>query len=65
MTTVLETPSQLLDTVKASDFIGMRPQTLENWRLNKKGPEYLRIGQKAIRYRQSDLVKFMEAKVSL
>ena len=50
-----EVPSSLLNTEQAADYIGTQPQTLENWRCNKRyGLPYLKIGR-LVRYRRADL----------
>lgn len=33
--------------------------TLRNWRVSKRGPAYLKIGKRAVRYRLEDLEKFI------
>ncbi len=35
---------KLLSTKEAADYLGLRPQTLANWRHNRKGPDYSKIG---------------------
>lgn len=46
-------PGYLTD-VQAADYLGLRPQTLRNWRQLSKGPAYIKMGR-AIRYPMPDL----------
>ncbi len=45
---------------EAAIFMGVGVQTLNNWRSQKKGPKFVRIGRKCIRYEQEELIRFME-----
>jgi len=47
-----------LTDVEAAKFLGLRPQTLRNWRQLDKGPPYIKLGQRAIRYLSEDLESF-------
>jgi hypothetical protein len=46
------------DTIAAS-LIGCKPQTLRNWRTNRTGPPYIKLGR-MVRYKIKDLLDFME-----
>ena len=52
--------SQYLDEKEAAHLLGLRPQTLANWRSLRRGPAYSRLGG-SIRYRFEDLLRFAEA----
>jgi hypothetical protein len=43
----------------AAEKIGVAVQTLRNWRHQRRGPAYLKLGR-SVRYRLDDLNKFME-----
>jgi len=43
----------------AAKKIGVAVQTLRNWRHQRRGPAYLKLGR-SVRYRLDDLNKFME-----
>lgn len=45
---------------QAADFLGIKPQTLYNWRHQRKGPDYVLMGKKVI-YLKSDLDSFIES----
>ena len=49
----------LLDTRKAAEFLTIKKQTLDLWRSKGTGPSFLKLGR-AVRYRQSDLERFLE-----
>ena len=35
-------------------------RALQNWRLRGGGPRYVKVGSRSVRYRQSDLLKWIE-----
>jgi len=45
---------------EAAAYLGIAQQTLYNWRNQRRGADYLRIGSKII-YLKSDLDKFIES----
>lgn len=47
--------SKLLNTRQASEVLGLSPSSLEHWRTLKKGPPFVRVGTRCIRYRVDDL----------
>ena len=55
----LSTNSQLLTTHQAAGILALQPATLKKWRVLGIGPKYLRVGPRAVRYRMSDLKKFL------
>ncbi len=50
---------QILTTKEAAELLRVNPQTLANWRFNQKGPAYIVVGKKAIRYQLEDLETFI------
>jgi hypothetical protein len=48
-----------LSDVQAAAFLGLRPQTLRNWRHFGKGPKYSRPGGRRVVYRIRDLEEFL------
>lgn len=62
--TLLPDPlGSLLNTEQAAEYIGTQPQTLENWRCNKRyGLPYLKIGR-LVRYRRVDLDTWMSGRL--
>ena len=50
-----------LNDVQASKILGLKVQTLRNWRGQAKGPPYVKAGR-AVRYSLQDLISFMAAR---
>ena len=46
---------ELLNTDSAADLLGLSKSTLEHWRMVRKGPPFVRVGPRCIRYRRADL----------
>ena len=38
-----------------TEFLSLKPTTLNQWRWSSKGPKYVRIEERTIRYRHQDL----------
>ena len=53
----------LLKESEAAEALGVSPRTLANWRSRGGGPVFVRLGGKAIRYRATDLVEFVEERL--
>ena len=51
--------TKVLTTPPAAAYMGLKPSTLEAWRVRGGGPVFLKLG-KAVRYRQSDLDRFLD-----
>lgn len=52
----------LMTTKQAADTLQVKETTLEQWRWNGKGPDFVKMGR-TVRYRQSDLDAFLGARV--
>lgn len=50
----------LLMEVQAAKILNVSPRTLQNWRITRNGPLYIRAGR-AIRYRRCDVVAWIDA----
>jgi predicted DNA-binding transcriptional regulator AlpA len=46
---------QLLTGREVAAILKLTPQTVIEWRRENRGPRWVRIGQRAIRYRRSEL----------
>ena len=55
--------SSNLNDLEAARIIGIAPITLRQWRSHGKGPKYLRIGGKCVRYRRSDIESWLDGQV--
>lgn len=52
--------TKLLDTIQAAEYLGgIKPNTLEGWRVLGKGVPYIKIGR-LVRYRLEDLDAYIE-----
>ena len=52
----------LYDTQQAATFFGLAPGTLRKWRLNGRGPGFVRLGR-SVRYRKAELEDFMATRL--
>ncbi len=52
--------SELLTEEQAAKFLKVTPNTFKNWRHRGGGPVFVRLGKRLIRYRQSDLERFVQ-----
>lgn len=53
----------LLTEIQAAEFLGLTRQCLSNWRFTGKGPRYVEISKKCIRYKKSDIISFIDARI--
>jgi predicted DNA-binding transcriptional regulator AlpA len=49
----------LLTQIEAAKVLANSPRTLERWRAQQFGPAFIRISAKSVRYRLSDLLKWL------
>ena len=54
-----ETPT-LLTPKEAGRYLKIASSTLEKWRMKKMGPNFMKLGNRTIRYRIEDLQSFIE-----
>ena len=55
-------PSALLDETQTAKVFNVSERTLQAWRLRGGGPPFVRISSRCIRYRNSDLAAFIDAR---
>ena len=55
-------PDFMIDEKEAALFLGFKVKTLQGWRHKGGGPEYHKIGNKAVRYKINDLKLFLDNK---
>lgn len=53
---------RLLTTREAAELLSVKETTLEQWRWNGRGPEYIKLNR-AVRYRRADVEAFVERRV--
>jgi hypothetical protein len=49
----------LLSQEEAAEFLGLAPSTLSSWRVEGRGPKFIRISGRAVSYRACDLETFI------
>jgi hypothetical protein len=52
----------LKKTDEAANFLELEPSTLETWRSLGKGPKYIKISRRCVRYDPVDLEAFLDSK---
>ncbi len=53
---------KLLRRREVAEMLGVREETLSLWSTSGRGPRCIRLTPKAIRYRQSDVERFLREK---
>lgn len=53
-------PRTRLTASETADYLGMKKQTLANWRSNGTGPPFYKVGS-TVQYLVADLDKWLEA----
>ena len=51
----------LLTTQQVADYMGKQKKTLENWRSDKVGPEYIKFENGSVRYEPRTIRKYIKA----
>ena len=54
---------QLLNSSEAASLLGVNSVIMETWRRQGRGPKYIRINQRTVRYRLGDLAAFQDAHI--
>ena len=52
----------LLDSTQAALMLGTTPDTLVDWRVDRKGPPYLKLTNGMVRYQVRDLLAWLGTK---
>jgi len=55
--------ARLLTSKEAADILGVPEGTLAQWRSQKRGPIYLKLEDRLVRYRRCDLEHYIKSKV--
>jgi len=56
-------PARLINEHEAAAFLGYTTRALQNWRVRGGGPAFVRVSDRSIRYRYSDLSAWVEARL--
>ncbi len=51
----------LLREEQAAALLGLAPRTLADWRMAGKGPRFVRLSKRAVRYSKAELERWIEA----
>lgn len=57
------TETVLLDEKQVAEILRVAVTTLRNWRVARRGPPFVKLGLRAVRYRLADVERFIEAGV--
>lgn len=60
----LPAPGELLDEKETAEVLRTAVNTLRNWRALRKGPAFVKIGERLVRYRRTDLAAFIGGKTA-
>jgi predicted DNA-binding transcriptional regulator AlpA len=56
-------PDELIENREAAALLRVRPQTLAAWRVEKRGPRWLKVGRRVL-YRRTDISAWLTAQLS-
>jgi hypothetical protein len=48
----------LMNEEPAAAFLGLTRRALQNFRLNGKGPQYVKLGERCVRYTKRNLIEY-------
>lgn len=54
--------SPLLNQNEVAEMIGVKPRTLEDWRITGAGPRFIRISKRCVRYQLDDVLTWVDAR---
>ncbi|TVQ80559.1 MAG: DNA-binding protein [Bradymonadales bacterium] len=57
-------PLQLCKEKEAASLLGVSVRTMQSWRCKGNGPKFIKISNRAVRYRQVDLVDWASSKLA-
>ncbi|TAM56799.1 MAG: helix-turn-helix domain-containing protein [Acidobacteria bacterium] len=57
----LQGRGRALHEAEAAEALGVKVRTLPAWRARGTGPRYFKVGAKAVRYFEADLIAFLDA----
>lgn len=58
----MDANDRLVAQREAAGFLGVSPNTLNFWRTKGRGPKYVAISNRCVRYRVSDLTAWVNAR---
>jgi excisionase family DNA binding protein len=58
-----ESKSSLLTAKQAAEFLGLPDSTLAQWRSQRRGPPYIKLEGRLVRYRRRDLEEYIASRI--
>nr|PZN17775.1 MAG: hypothetical protein DIU80_23905 [Chloroflexota bacterium] len=52
----------LLTTEDVATLLNVKPRTLKQWRYERRGPRYVSLGRRIVRYRRSDVDEWIRSR---
>ena len=52
----------LLTTEDVATLLNVKPRTLKQWRHERRGPRYVSLGRRIVRYRRSDVDEWIRSR---
>lgn len=53
-------PTEMLTDLEVAGALKMSRQTLANWRSEGRGPRFIKVGGRSVRYRRGDVEAWIE-----
>ncbi len=50
-----------INELEVSKLLGLKPRTLQQWRITGKGPRHIKMSERTIRYELSEVQKWLES----
>ena len=57
----MQNAAPLLDERELAARLGLSLSTLRNWGVARRGPAYVKVGMRTVRYREGDIEQFLAA----
>ena len=54
-------PEELLTPLEAAKFLKVSADTLRRWRYERRGPQYIKVGRRMVRYIVKDILAYLHA----
>ncbi|MCI7457616.1 helix-turn-helix transcriptional regulator [Actinomyces urogenitalis] len=59
----MEAPLMLLTTEQVAQMLGVSPKTLRNWRCECRGPAFVVLNERQVRYRVEDVTAWVNSRL--
>ncbi len=58
----MENPS-LISEKQAAEILNLTPSALRKWRQQRRGPRFVRLSPRCVKYRASDIAEFLSERI--